>query len=607
MAEVVGVSAISTVSEDVDKDKITDSDNEAISRVHHTVLRNALSSFLQDGQFCDVILVTKHKRFPCHRVILSAFSSFFKSMFTIGMKEKEQKEINLHIFEESQIKKMLNFIYHGNVLNVSDTFELLPLAVYFQIESLQMICEETLSKAISLDNVCSLWRTSEEDFPQLTKLRNTCQSYVLENFYNFTKTQDFLDLRCQDLIFIISHPKLKVKTEEFVCMAVSNWFQHKVTERKEFLYEVFCHVHFPLIRRQFIEESFPFYKETALQGLMDEARVFSENPGIQADFDSVRCTLRPCDNRERVMVVLGYFENYSQSEEFWCYHYSDKTWQLLNSPEQPTTGYQTCTYRQTCLLLTAGNKFLQFDGMRNSWTTLPYLNEVRKHHSMAVVGENVYVLGGYIEEGWRDDSNTGTTNSVLMFNFSSPEGDWVECGALCFPVAKAAVAVAKENIYLFSGVCNEDVCNFVQCFDTTTNQCTVIDAIGQIEQSFNGLFAHGYGDNIYLTNARKVWRFYGESGHKDGRYLKQVHIFEREGCLAGFVSQAQSLYFLGIMVKDSDSENSVLTKGVAELKLSTMKETTLVDKALFLPMNCRCHNLVIDRNIIDNDRRSFLW
>ncbi|XP_033751809.1 kelch-like protein 5 [Pecten maximus] len=613
MAE--GASEKSSITVEDVQDKILDSDGEAISQIHHSALRNGLSTFLHEGQFCDVTLVTKHQRFPCHRIILSTFSSFFKSMFTIGMKESEQEEIKLDVFEDNLIRKMLHFVYNGKVTSVSDTFDLLPLAVYFQIESLQAICEETLSKAVSLDNVCNLWKTSVEDFPQLTKLQNTCQRYVLQNFCKFTKTSDFLELKSQDLIFLISHQNLHASSEEFVCSAVTNWFQHNLTKRKEFLFEVFCHVHFPLLRMQFIEESFPFLKETALQSIMNETRLFSENPGIQANFDSVRCDFRPCYERERVLVVLGYFENYSHSEEFWCYHYGDKTWQLLIPPEQQTAGYQTCTYTQSRLLLTGGNDFLQYDGTKNNWTPLPCLDEARQHHCMAVVRENVYVLGGYREEdSWGSNSSMDTTRSVLMFAFSSGvDGDWIECGFLCFPVAKAAVAVSDKNIYLFSGICYEDpnsIYDFVQCFDTNTNQCTVIETVlplGQIGQSFNWLHAYGYGDNIYLTNARKVWRFYGESGENGGRYLEEIHTFEREGCLAGFISRAQSLYFLGTMVRDSDSVNSVLTKGIAELKLSTKEVETLVDKALFLPSSCQCHNLTISKNIIDSRQSSFLW
>ncbi|OWF54181.1 hypothetical protein KP79_PYT18926 [Mizuhopecten yessoensis] len=239
------------------------------------------------------------------------------------------------------------------------------------------------------------------------------------------------------------------------------------------------------------------------------------------------------------------------------------------------------------------------------------MEEARKHHCMVVVRQSVYVLGGYREnDSW--NSSMEILRSVIMYTFSSSEdGNWEECGSLCRPVAKATAAISKTNIFIFSGISLEDpdnVCDIIQCFDTTTNECTVLDCVLPIGQSFNWLHAYGYGDDIYLTNARKIWRFYGESREKDGMYLEELHTFEREGTLAGFVSRAQSLYFLGTMVGDSDCDNSVLTKGIAEFDLCTKEVATLVGKALFLPSACKCHNLVISKNVMDNHRQStFLW
>ena len=49
---------------------------------HQVKLGDQLSEAFSGGQFSDVTLVCAEKKFPCHKVILSARSDVFKAMFS---------------------------------------------------------------------------------------------------------------------------------------------------------------------------------------------------------------------------------------------------------------------------------------------------------------------------------------------------------------------------------------------------------------------------------------------------------------------------------------------------------------------------------------------
>ena len=60
-------------------------------------LREGLSHLREDKTLCDVELEAGGKRFPIHRVVLAAGSSYFEAMFTRGFKESQGGCIKLEV------------------------------------------------------------------------------------------------------------------------------------------------------------------------------------------------------------------------------------------------------------------------------------------------------------------------------------------------------------------------------------------------------------------------------------------------------------------------------------------------------------------------------
>ncbi|KAK7880604.1 hypothetical protein WMY93_032755 [Mugilogobius chulae] len=59
------------------------------------VVKNIMGLCLEDGLFADVTIIVDGKEFNLHRLVLSAQSSFFRSMFTSNLRESHDRNIEL--------------------------------------------------------------------------------------------------------------------------------------------------------------------------------------------------------------------------------------------------------------------------------------------------------------------------------------------------------------------------------------------------------------------------------------------------------------------------------------------------------------------------------
>lgn len=194
------------------------------------------------------------------------------------------------------------------------------------------------------------------------------------------------------------------------------------------------------------------------------------------------------------------------------------------------------------------------------------MNFGRLRHAMVAERNSVYVVGGF------DPITDVTYHSVEKYDIA--QESWKEVGELTYAVDALSAAANKGKIYVFGGWLKDcDHAAFVQCFDTTTNECTIIDCLpepakfSRCVQSIDGnmYIAYPTGEVIrYNPETKEIEKFAKISGFK--RYNFGLTLFH------------DKLYAFGGESDDPTvEEGTELCRNLFELDLTSRQSRMYVD------------------------------
>ena len=135
----------------------------------------------------DFALVVKGIRFQCHKSVLMAASRYFETMLTM-FDERLKSEVELKdIVEPATMALALHFIYDGNtpmvrkrILKRRNVDDLMQLAIYLQIDSLQTHCCKFIQERLDKKNCIPRYQQTLEVGP--FELQCMLEDFILQHF-----------------------------------------------------------------------------------------------------------------------------------------------------------------------------------------------------------------------------------------------------------------------------------------------------------------------------------------------------------------------------------------------------------------------------------------
>ena len=501
-------------------------------------LRAGLGQLYKDERYTDVTINVDGRFFKCHKVVLSAVSEFFNSMFSSSLKEATQQTVQLKDLKPKVFEDFLSFIYgEGDTIDNENVEDLFRLSSMLQIESLQSECQDFLSQSLDSYNCIGVWKLAKVYSSKL--LETTSWQYIMHNFSKIADSETEIKmLDHHEFASIVSDNSLNIIDEEHVCRAFITWFQHNTEDKEDFLHDVFKHLRLSLVSLDFILDELDviqhIHDSPKCLELIRRAIKFHSLPARRQEFNVYRDSFRKNSDHEHMLVVIGRRTklNGESTMEFIGYNKEKNQWYTMNQiPGGIGDEFATCSYGHN-LMITGGTEkstaCLSYSSRTGKWSTRSDLIHGRYRHVMVAVNNSIFVLGGY---------SFGTLQSIEEYDLFNDT--WTSAGDLALPVDAAAASVLGQKVYIFGGWLGfAEETGVIQCYDTVTQTCTELTILPSPTKFARALTVNNRIEIVCSDG--KIMSFNPNDGAKIVNYVPNFH---RKNF--GILRDRHVLYILG--------------------------------------------------------------
>lgn len=225
---------------------------------HGLVLLDQLRRMRETEHLTDVVLVAEGISFPCHRIVLSAFSPYFRVMFTCGLRECNNREIFLRDTPAESLALLLNYMYCSDLPLTNANVQGISIAAFLlQMDDVFTRCQQHMTENMDASNCLGVYYFARDLGAE--ELADHAQRFLRQHFVEVCQSEEILELEAHQLGKLLSSDDLNVSREETILDVVLGWVKHNALMEGEIrvrhLPELLRKVRLPLISPDYLRES----------------------------------------------------------------------------------------------------------------------------------------------------------------------------------------------------------------------------------------------------------------------------------------------------------------------------------------------------------------
>lgn len=353
---------------------------EELRLYQSTLLQDGLKELLEEKKFVDCSLKAGDRSLPCHRLILSACSPYFREYFLSEQNEEKKKEVVLDNVDPNILDMIVKYLYSASIdLNDSNVQDIFALASRFQIPSVFTVCVSYLQKRLAVGNCLAILRLGVLlDCPRLAF---SARDFVSDHFVQICQEEDFMQLAPHELISVISPDSLNVEKEELVFEAVMRWVRTDKENRVKSLGEIFDCIRFRLMPEKYFKEQ------------VEKDDIIKSNSDLQKKVKIIKDAFAgklPDSSKSTEKSAKGEVNGDVGDEDLLPGYLNDL----------PRHGM----FVKDLILLVNDTAAVAYDPLENECYLAALAEQIPRNHSSIVTKQNqVYIVGGlYVEEENKD-------------------------------------------------------------------------------------------------------------------------------------------------------------------------------------------------------------
>ncbi|CAK6447843.1 unnamed protein product [Pipistrellus nathusii] len=431
---------------------------------HSLNLLNKIKNMRELAEMVDVILIAEGETFPCHRLVLAAFSPYFKAMFTCGLIECTQREVVLYDTTAESVSVILNYMYSAALEINNSNVQTVAMAAYFmQMEEVFSVCQKYMMDHMDAFNCVGIYYFAKQIGAE--DLSDQAKKYLYQHFAEVSLHEEILELEVHQFLTLIKSDDLNVSREESILDLVLRWVNHNQELRKEHLVELLKQVRLELINPSFLRQAL---KRNTM--LLCDANCIDI---IQNTFKAFKTpqphplNLRYGMETTSLLLCIGNNSSGIKSrrrnygDASFCYDPSQRKTYFISSPKYGEGLGSVCTgvVMENNAVIVAGeasasklsrqkNKNVEIyryhDRGNQFWEKL-CTAEFRELYALGTVHNDLYVIGGQMK----------IKNQYLITNcvdkYSVERDSWKRVAPLPLPLACHAVVTVNNNLYVIGG------------------------------------------------------------------------------------------------------------------------------------------------------------
>ncbi|XP_061544507.1 kelch repeat and BTB domain-containing protein 12 isoform X2 [Phycodurus eques] len=408
---------------------------------HGLVLLEQLRKMREAEHLTDVVLVAEGVSFPCHRLVLSAFSPYFRVMFTCGLRECNSREIFLRDIPADSLALLLNYMYSSNLPLTNPNVQGISIAAFLlQMDDVFTQCRHHMTENMDASNCLGLFYFARD--LGVEELADQAQRFMRQQFVQVCQNEEVLELEAHQLGKLISSDDLNISREETILDVVLRWAKHSFLMegevRSKHLPELLRKVRLPLINPDYLKETMK--RNTALLADAECMEIMRQALAIVAMHPSAvprKMKLRYGMETTDLLLCVGNDSNGIRSRYA---NYSERSFCYAPTTVSGEAGARRMS-RQKEMNVELYRYKVEAQG---SWERLTSA-EYRDSYGLGSLGDTLYLIGGLMK----------LKNQLLITNcverWSLQGGPWRSAAPLPVPLAYHSVVRLKDRLYVIGG------------------------------------------------------------------------------------------------------------------------------------------------------------